>query len=273
MANPPDNSGMPQFWKHWGDGNGEIATYATTQSRYGELRTGETVMIFVTEEMSRRTRIKVESGKIPQQDRMPVIKLNRNVKFPTGVYDYSYMTSTFTALGSELGKQPLCAMKISHTMQEWCGNYFGMCTTDAYGMQYTRHSYFEAEGDTDGERIALPTGAWEYEDNLPIVIRELEGTWMNEGETRSMMLFPTFQHQRFMHTPHVFISGEVKKESGGPVKIGETTYPATTKWSWSYTDVKGSVWEAYIVDASYPHHILSWQSSDGSSVNHITVNC
>jgi len=259
------NDASQQFWKHWGDGNGEIATYATTQSRYGELRTGETVMIFVTEEMSRRTGIKVESEKIPPQDRMPVIKFNRNVKFQTGVYDYSYMTSTFSALSSEMGLHPLSAMKISHAMTEWCGNYFGMVRTEHDGIRFTRHSYFEAEGDTDGERLALPNGAWEYEDNLPILIRELNGEWMNAGETRRVMLLPTFQHQRFLHTPHVFLSAEIKKESSGPLRVGEKNYPSTTTWSWSYDDVKGPVRETYIVDASYPHHILSWKSSDGSS--------
>ena len=40
------------FWKHWGDGKAELDRYALTQPRYGELRQGTAVLIFVTEDFS-----------------------------------------------------------------------------------------------------------------------------------------------------------------------------------------------------------------------------
>ena len=41
-----------QFWKLWGDGNAELAGYDLTYSRYGQLRSGTAVSIFVTEDFS-----------------------------------------------------------------------------------------------------------------------------------------------------------------------------------------------------------------------------
>ncbi|NUM66522.1 hypothetical protein HUU39_14855 [candidate division KSB1 bacterium] len=77
------------FWSWWGDGKAELSSYQTKTQRYGELREGYAVLVYVTEEISRTTRIKVESDAIPPADRAPVLKLNHVVKFPTGIYDYS----------------------------------------------------------------------------------------------------------------------------------------------------------------------------------------
>lgn len=260
-----DAGQMKQYQTHWFDGNGEVCTYAITQSRYGELRTGETELVFVAEEIARSTRIKIESDKVPPAERVPVMKLNRVVKFQTGLYDYALMTTTMAAVGAEFGQHPMQAVKVSNTTQEWCGNFFGMFATDRDALRYTRHSYFESEGDTDNERIALPQSAWEYEDNLPIMIRELTGPWMRDGETRTMMLMPSFQHQRFTHTAHAFVNATITKEAGGRVTVGDSTWSATTAWTWKYSDASGAVQEKYMVDAAYPHRILSWASSDGSS--------
>src|SRR5882672_3258663 len=40
------------FWKHWGDGRGELAGYDLEIPRYGPLRHGVAVTIFVTETFS-----------------------------------------------------------------------------------------------------------------------------------------------------------------------------------------------------------------------------
>ena len=116
------------FWAFWGDGQAELSAYKTTTNRYGEKRSGYQVLIFVTEDISRKTRIKVESDDIPESERLPVLKLNRVHKFTTGVYDYSILTSTFSAIDSEFGHPSFFPMKISMTAQEWCGHVFQMLT-------------------------------------------------------------------------------------------------------------------------------------------------
>ena len=40
--------GPPDFWKHWGDGQAELNGYRLKQPRYGVVRDGTAVMIFVT---------------------------------------------------------------------------------------------------------------------------------------------------------------------------------------------------------------------------------
>ena len=45
-----------EFWKRWGDGKGEVSGYDLTFPRYGELRKGVAVVVFVTETFSNSAR-------------------------------------------------------------------------------------------------------------------------------------------------------------------------------------------------------------------------
>src|SRR6266851_2205386 len=84
-----------EFWKRWGDGKGEVSGYDLTFPRYGELREGAAVVVFVTETFSTWARVKSDPGKHPKSDEFPVLKLNLVQDFPTGIYDYNLMTSAF----------------------------------------------------------------------------------------------------------------------------------------------------------------------------------
>ena len=48
----------PAFWAHWGDGKAELNGYRLTQPRYGELRKGTVVHVYVTEPFSHEARVK-----------------------------------------------------------------------------------------------------------------------------------------------------------------------------------------------------------------------
>src|SRR6187200_267043 len=65
-----------EFWKHWGDGKAELDGYALTQPRYGQLRQGTAVLVFVTDDFSDSARVKADPGKHPASDVRPVLKLN-----------------------------------------------------------------------------------------------------------------------------------------------------------------------------------------------------
>ncbi|NUM75882.1 hypothetical protein HUU40_16080, partial [candidate division KSB1 bacterium] len=132
-------SAAQDFWGWWGDGKAELSSYQTKTQRYGELREGYAVLVFVTEEISRTTRIKVESEAIPPADRAPVMKLNHVVKFPTGIYDYSLLTSTFSSIESEFGRPPFEPLKISFTAQEWCGHVYQMLIPQRDQVELTLH--------------------------------------------------------------------------------------------------------------------------------------
>jgi hypothetical protein len=86
---------------------------ATLDGRYGESRPGYGVMIFVTEDLHRDTFIKVESSGVPQDDRVYTLKLNNVLKFDTGIYDYSVMSSVFSAVNGPHHAFELCALPTS----------------------------------------------------------------------------------------------------------------------------------------------------------------
>ena len=83
-------SGAADFYAHWGDGKAELSSYKVLQPRYGEMREGYGVMIFVTEDINRETLIKVESP-TPDEDRLYVLKLNNVLKFTTGILNVLLM--------------------------------------------------------------------------------------------------------------------------------------------------------------------------------------
>ncbi|MFQ5627420.1 MAG: hypothetical protein ACE5I1_01570 [bacterium] len=257
LANSNPTSPPTDFWGNWGDGRAELSSYKLTLPRYGELREGYSVMIFVTEDISRKTRIKVESGDIPKSERVPVLKLNRVVKFTTGIYDYSIMTSTFSSVEPELGRPALEPLKISFSAQEWCGHIYQMLIPQKSSVDLTMHSYFQREGDQQ-KKLSLPQNAV-YEDNLPIRIRELKGQEMALGGKHEVKILPALWHLRAGHIDAGFQSGWIKKEEGETIEVlGKQT--GTWKWSWQV----GERTETYWVEKSGANRIVRFESSDGT---------
>lgn len=244
------------FWSWWGDGKGEVSSYRVTVSRYGERREGYAVLVFVTENISRTTRLKVESGNIPPQDRVPVLKLNRVVKFNTGLYDYSLMTSVFSSVGAEFGRPPFAPLKISFTGQELCGHVLQMLIPQREQVELTLHSYFESEGDQK-RNIKLPANP-AFEDNFPIWIRELNGEVLAAGQRRELQIFPSSWFSRAAHQTADFQAGWIMKEEGETLKTVEGSAP-TWRWTWQI----GNRQETYWIEKATPHRILKWSSSDG----------
>ncbi len=251
----PGNNNV-DFWKYWGDGKGELSSYRVTVSRYGELREGYSVLVFVTEDVSRSTRIKVESNQTSQQDRVPVLKLNRVVKFTTGLYDYSLLTSTFSSVDSELGRPAFEPLKISFSAQEWCGHVFQMLLPQRDEVELTVHSYFESEGEQK-RNLKLPGNAV-FEDNLPIWIRELAGEKLPPGQKRELHILPSSWALRAAHREIAFQPGWIIKEEGEVLKTAAGESP-----SWHWTWQVGDRTETYWIEKNYPHRILKWNSSDG----------
>ncbi len=244
------------FWPWWGDGKGELSSYKVTVSRYGELREGFAVLVFVTEDISRTTRIKVESDAIAQADRVPVLKLNHVVKFTTGIYDYSLITSTFSAVTPELGHAPFQPLKISFSAQEWCGHVFQLLLPQREQVELTLHSYFQSEGDQK-RNLALPANA-AFEDNLLIWIRELQGEVLPAGQRRELQILPSAWALRAAHQKVEFQSGWIMKEEGETLKLAQGNM-ASWRWTWQ----AGARQEKYWVEKAYPHRILQWSSSTG----------
>ncbi len=126
------------FKAYWYQSKAEITSYKLEQARYGEIREGTAVLIYVTEDFLSKEQVKADRQKASN---IPILKLNATKKFNTGIYPYSIMQSTFYPVNNDSH-----ALKISSSMQEWCGHvYTQLNNRNEFEIQ--SHSYFEGQAD------------------------------------------------------------------------------------------------------------------------------
>ncbi len=254
MTIKPSNA----FLDYWKSGLAEISSYQVKTERYGEMREGQEVMIFVYEEINADTRIKVESDKTPVSKQVPVLKLNHVLKFNTGIYDYSVLTSVFTGLAGQSVKRPFDPQKISLTAQEWCGHVYHSVEPHKSGIVSEIHSYFEKEGNTK-ITLPFPVGTLYYEDEFPILFRELDGEFLKTGENLKSTVLPSLWLTRKRHQPLTLAKAEIHKE--------KTTLPLQNKnwecfkWTVELSGIKTEYW----IEKDFPHKVLAWKNSVGES--------
>ena len=128
------------FKDYWYAGTAEITSYKLEQARYGEMREGEAVLVFVTEPFLADKQVKADQS---NANNIPVLKLNTNKKFLTGIYPYSIMTSSFYPVHDNAH-----AIKISNSVQEWCGHVYAQLN-NRDEFEVLSHSYFESEADQE----------------------------------------------------------------------------------------------------------------------------
>ena len=109
------------FWKSWSDGQAEVTSYALKYPRYGTMREGTAVSIFVAETMAKSLSVKSDPGVRDKSDEFPVMKLNLIENFQTGIYDYKLMLQSFVALAEVHGRPAGVTAKVAWSSQEWCG--------------------------------------------------------------------------------------------------------------------------------------------------------
>lgn len=246
-----------EFLKYWKSGLAELSSYTITTGRYGEPRRAEGVLVFVYEEINDDTRIKVESDRTPVAKRVPVLKLNNVLKFNTGIYDYSVMISVFAGLSGPGVERMLEPRKVSFTSQEWCGHVYHQITPRSKGLVSEIHSYFESEGDAV-TTLPYPAGPLYYEDEMPILVRELAGEFMKMGESRRLNLVPGLWGVRKRHVPLALAQATLAKSSRETRRVGGTEQE-TVKW----TLVRDGVSTAYYVEAGPPRRLLAWEDDRG----------
>lgn len=183
-----------EFNDYWYAGEAEITSYKLEQARYGEMRDGTAVMVFVTEDFLPKTQVKADNY---SKTNIPVLKLNATKKFNTGIYPYSIMQSTFFPVDNNKH-----AIKISASVQEWCGHIYTQLN-NRNDFEITSHSYFQSEADqslnikktwTENElwtklRIdpkSLPTGGIE-------IVPSLEYTRLSHKSIKAYNAFATIK--------------------------------------------------------------------------------
>lgn len=253
----------PEFKKYWYAGVAEVNSYSLEQARYGELRKGEAVLIFVTEPFNADKQVKADrkSAETPS-----VMKLNRVRKFLTGVYPYSIMSSIFYPVSQEAH-----ALKISTSVQEWCGHVYAQLN-NRKNYEIKSHSYFEAEAD---ESFTLEKDI--LEDELWTQLR------INPDEipTGIQQVIPSFEYLRLKHRPIKAYTATVaisKEEESSHLTLSYPDLNRTLKiefhnkfpytiigWTETYPSGRGEITSG----ATLKKTILSpyWQKNSNSDVS------
>ncbi len=173
------------IYSYWKSKKAEISSYELKQVRYGEIREGNAVMIFVTEPFLPQSQVKYD-GKETAEQTKDVLKLNLERNFTTGIYPYSLMTSVFTPFEANL-EHPY---KITTSSQDWCGHTYFQLNNRENNFEINSFSYFQHQGD---ENIELEKNY--LEDELWNIIRLDLGS-LPVGEIE---IIPSTQYLRFAH--------------------------------------------------------------------------
>ncbi len=245
--------GAVDFYAQWADGKAELSSYEVVQPRYGALRPGYGVMIFVTESLHQKTFIKVDSP-TPEADQFYALKLNHILNFTTGIYDYSLMTSVFSQVAG--GRHPFELRRISFSAQEWCGQVFDEALFSGGQINGYLSSYFASEG-RGAYQLEQPEH-FASEDHLLIRIRELQGPFMDLGAMRELEILPSFWQLRQAHQPHATVPGRIHKAAAEQVVVGEDTL-AAVRWELHIGQRQRTLW----TEKAYPHRIVRWTDDDG----------
>lgn len=251
-----------EFWKHWGDGKGELSGYDLTIPRYGQLRKGIAVTVFVTETFSNSLRVKSDPGKHPKSDEFPVMKLNLVEDFSTGIYDYNLLTSAFVALSAVNGRAAGSPTKVAFSGQEWCGGVFAQLIFDAGSARSTLHSYFDGEAD-QSRSLPVPAEALSG-DALLLWARGLAAPIVRPGERREMPLVRSLESARLSHKPVDMQRAVLSRDAAA----SRLTVPAGTfDVTRAAVEIAGGATWKFAVEAAAPHRIIEWESSDGEKAS------
>lgn len=246
------------FWEHWGDGQAEMASYDLRIMRYGEERKGTAVAIFVTEPFSNAVRVKSDGGRA-KGDQFPVLKLNLVKDFPTGVYDYNMMASTFVALTSVNGRPAGTATKVSFSSQEWCGHVYHQLLFDKAGVREQIHSYFDGEADKSETLKARAGGI--SEDALFMWARGLAYPRLKPGESISVPMLMSIQHARLNHKPVAWTEAKLSRSKQGSTQ----EVPAGSFEVETLTAALGDRTWTFHVELAAPHRLIKWACTSGES--------
>ncbi|MBT8470160.1 MAG: septum formation inhibitor Maf [Deltaproteobacteria bacterium] len=233
----------PAFESYWYQGRAELTRYALRQARYGEQHDGEAVLVFVTEDFLPGPQVKKEHGESP--DAISVLKLNAYRRFYTGIYPYTLMTSSFTPALEPRGP----TLKLSSTIQEWCGHVYSQINRRDDGLHAVSHSYFQDDAD---QKTTLPTAR--LEDGIWAQIR-IDPSAIPIGKQE---LIPALDYIRMRHKAmraypaEVALTSEVKTDLvDHPVAAVEVKYPALGRDVIIYYEPK------------FPHIIQAWEENVG----------
>ena len=216
-----------EFNDFWYNGEAEITTYKLEQARYGEIRDGKAVLVFVTEDFLPEIQVKADNYKASN---ISVLKLNATKNFNTGIYPYSIMQSTFYPVSNNKH-----ALKVSSSMQEWCGHVY-MQLNNKDDFEVVSHSYFQGEAD---QNIKLKKAITENElwTQLRINPKSLP--------TGEIQVIPSLEYIHLRHKNIKAYNANATMQDG--------------KYVLSYPDLNRIL--SIKFSSNFPYQILGWEES------------
>jgi len=225
-----------QFNDYWYSGQAEITSYQLEQSRYGEIRTGTAVLVFVTEPFLKNDQVKADQN---NPSNINVLKLNATKKFNTGIYPYSIMQSTFYPVANNQH-----ALKVSASVQEWCGHVYTQLNNREQ-FQVSSHSYFQGEADQNFnlEKNILENQIWTQLRIDP-----------NSLPVGNIKIIPSLEYTRLNHTPLKAYNAFAENKPGQyTLKIKDLDRQLTIKYN-----------------PSFPYTIQSWEETQNRNTTKAT---
>ena len=195
------------FKTYWYGGEAEITSYELKQARYGEMRDGKAVLVYVTEPFLADKQVKADGNK---EDNVSVLKLNYTKNYLTGIYPYSIMGSSFYPVYDNQH-----ALKLSLSVQEWCGHVYAQIN-NRIKFEVASHSYFEDEADQSFtlEKTILENELWNKirinPENLPL---------------GSLKIIPSLEYIRLAHKELKEYKAIATLEKNGGTSAYRLNYP------------------------------------------------
>jgi len=217
-----------EFKDYWYAGEAEITSYKLDQARYGEIREGTAVLIYVTEPFLPEKQVKADQS---SSENTPVLKLNSTKNYLTGIYPYSIMSSSFYPVHDNQQ-----AVKLSFSSQEWCGQVYAQLN-NREKFEVISHSYFENEADFSAklDKNILENEIW---NKIRINPEELP-----VGKKK---VIPSLEFIRLSH----------KELKAYDATLSLTSKEAISSYKITYPELERTLIIDF--DSAFPHEIRGW---------------
>ncbi len=220
-----------EFKAYWYNGEAEITSYKLEQARYGEMRDGNAVLIYVTEPFLPEKQTKADGS---NPGNIPVLKLNSTKSYLTGIYPYSIMSSSFYPVHDNRH-----AIKVSFSAQEWCGQVYAQLNNRAK-FEVMSHSYFESEADQNFklDKELLENEIW---NKIRINPEELP--------VGNLKIIPSLEYIRLSHKELKAYDATLSLNENGATSVYEISYP----------ELKRTLKIEF--ETAFPHSIMGWKET------------
>ena len=246
----------PSFGPYWHDGKAELDGYRLTVQRYGHVRSGRAVAIYVTEPFSRSKHVKLDDPAKAPTDAVDVLKLNLVRDFQTGIYDYHTIMSLFVASAD------FAPLKIAFSSSEWCGQVYEELNVAGGSITQRVSSYFE--GESAERTLDAPADGIE-EDNLFVLLRGLHAPMLRTGEKRTYPFLASPFHRRLAHRPTAWASATIERLARPQrVRVPAGAFDVDVY----VVQIADGREGRFAVERAYPHRIVrwAWKPAPGASL-------